>query len=100
MLHPSGELSFVKLFVLMDVEVAHFLVLGLAGGKRTQRGAAEESHFDVLREAMKAEEPALALDAIEGRVPLTALLTPGAVRSMSASRRRPTSLFQPGMAAM
>jgi hypothetical protein len=25
-----------------------------------------ESHFDVLREAMKVEEPALAVDAIEG----------------------------------
>ena len=35
---------------------------------RTQRRAAEETHFDVLREAMKAEEPALTLvlDAIEG----------------------------------
>jgi hypothetical protein len=31
---------------------------------------------------------------------LTALRTPGKVRTMSASRRRPTSLFQPGMAAM
>ena len=25
--------------------------------------------FDVFREAMKAEEPALALDSIEGRIP-------------------------------
>jgi len=31
---------------------------------------------------------------------LTALLTPGMARVMSASRRRPTSCFQPGMAAM
>src|SRR5262245_40870815 len=60
LLHPGGELSFVEL-VLVDVEVAHFLVLGLAGWDRMQRRAAEESHFDVLREAMKAEEPALAL---------------------------------------
>ena len=36
LLHPSGELSFVELVVLVDVEVAHFLVLGLAGGERTQ----------------------------------------------------------------
>ncbi len=34
--HPSGELSFVELVVLVDIEVAHFLLLGLAGGRRTQ----------------------------------------------------------------
>src|SRR5919106_4192108 len=73
LLHPGGELSFVELVVLVDVEVAHVLLLGLAGGKRTQRRAAEESHFHVLREAMKAEEPALAPDAIEGRVPFDRL---------------------------
>src|SRR5262245_24502066 len=72
LLHPRGDLSFVE-FVLVDVVVAHVLVLGLAGGNRTQRCAAEEGHFDVLRKAMEAEEPALALDAIEGRVPLDCL---------------------------
>ena len=35
-----------------------------------------------------------------GEFHLTALRTPGTVRTMSASRRRPTSRFQPGMAAM
>jgi hypothetical protein len=49
LLHPSGELSFVELVVLMDVEVARVLALGLAAGDRTQRRAAEESHFDVVR---------------------------------------------------
>ena len=47
--HPGGELSFVKRVVLTDVEVTHVVLLGLAGG-RTQRRAAEESHFHVLRE--------------------------------------------------
>src|SRR5438874_12281195 len=74
LLHPSGELSFVERVVLMDVEVAHFLLFGIAGGARTQRRAAEESHLDVLRHAMEAEEPALALDAIEGRVPFDRLV--------------------------
>src|ERR1700722_13491123 len=37
LLHPSGELSFVDLVALMDVEVAHLLLLGLAEGDRTQR---------------------------------------------------------------
>src|SRR5207237_8020042 len=32
LLHPSGEWSFVELFVLVDVEIAHLLLLGLAGG--------------------------------------------------------------------
>ncbi len=68
LLHPGRELSFVELVVLVDVEVAHLLVLGRAGRERTQRGAAEEGHFDVLRETVKAEEPALAQGAIEGRV--------------------------------
>ena len=36
LLHPGGELRFVELIVLVDVEVAHFLVLGLAGRHRTQ----------------------------------------------------------------
>ena len=62
LLHPGGELRLVELVVLVDVEVAHVLVLGLAGRDGTQRRAAEERHLDVLREAMEAEEPALALD--------------------------------------
>src|SRR5262245_47316635 len=77
LLHPIGELRFVELVVLVDVEVAYFLLLGLAGGERPQRRAAEETHLDVLVEAMKAEEPALALDTIEGRVPLDSLVHVG-----------------------
>src|SRR5262249_22225216 len=73
LLHPISELRFVELVVLVDVEVTNFLLLGLPGGHGTQRLAAEESHLDVLREAMDAEEPALALDAVEGRVPLDGL---------------------------
>src|SRR4030081_1398297 len=73
LLHPSGELSFVELVVLMEVEVARILALGLAGGNRTQRRAAEESHFDVVRQTMEAEEPALALDSVERRVPFDCL---------------------------
>jgi hypothetical protein len=35
-----------------------------------------------------------------GEFHLTALRTPGTVRTISASRRHPTSRFQPGIAAM
>jgi hypothetical protein len=53
-----------SLVILVDVKVAHFFLLGLAGRDRTQRRAAKESHFDVLRKAMDAEEPALAFDSV------------------------------------
>src|SRR5437899_8035100 len=74
---PTRHELLVELVVLVDVEVANFLLLGLAGGDRTQRRAAEESHLDVLRHAMEAKEPALALDAIEGRVPFDRLAHAG-----------------------
>src|SRR4029453_10353545 len=59
---PRRHLRLVERVVLADVEVAYFLVLGLARGDRTQRRAAEERHLDVVREGMEVEEPALALD--------------------------------------
>src|SRR5262249_45671405 len=62
---PPLQQRLVDLVVLVDVEVARFFVLVLDGGDRKQRRAAEESHFDVLREAMEGEEPAPAVDAIE-----------------------------------
>src|SRR3981189_1383525 len=74
---PGGELSFVELVVLMDVEVARVLALGLAGRDGTQRRAAEESHLDVVREAMDAEEPAVALDSVHRRVPFDGLAHAG-----------------------
>src|SRR5262245_27660931 len=66
---PRRHLLLRELVVLVDVEVAHFLVLGLAGGDRTQRRAAKESHLDVFREAMDADEPALASDSVEATHP-------------------------------
>ena len=73
LLHPSGDLSFVELVVLVDVKIAHFFLLGLAGRDRTQRRAPKESHFDVLRKAMDPEEPALTLDPVKWRVPFDCL---------------------------
>src|SRR6185503_8143416 len=70
---PDLQLFLVERIVLVDVEVAHFPVFGLAGGDGTQRRAAEEGHLDVLREAMVAQEPALAFDSVEGRVPSNGL---------------------------
>lgn len=44
LLHPSGALSFVELVVLMDVEVARVLVLGLAGEQGAVPPAALRVH--------------------------------------------------------
>ena len=43
MLHPGVELGFVERLVLVDVEIAHVLLLGLPGRDRAQRGAAEDT---------------------------------------------------------
>src|ERR1700676_5485300 len=61
----------------MVVEVARVLALGRSRRDRTQRRAAEESHLDGLREAMDAEEPALALDSVQRRVPFDCLAHAG-----------------------
>ena len=45
----------------------------LAGREGIERGATEEGDLDVPGEAVKAEEPALTFDAIEGRVPFNGL---------------------------
>src|SRR5262249_46478337 len=74
---PRRHPRLVEPILLVEVEVAHFFVLGLAGGNRTQRRAAEERHLDVLREAVEGEEPTLALDSVEGRVPLDRLAHAG-----------------------
>src|SRR6185295_5157509 len=77
LLHPGGELRFVELVVLVDVEVARVLGLGRAGRDGSQRRAAEESHLDVLREDVDAEEPALIIDSIQRRVPFDGFAYPG-----------------------
>src|SRR5438270_2358 len=73
LLHPGGELSFIEQVILTDVEAARVLARGFAGRYRTQRRAAEENQFDVVREAMDAEKPALALDSVKRRIPFDCL---------------------------
>src|SRR3979411_2739688 len=89
LLHPSGELSFVELVVLMDIEVAPVLAFGFAGRARRPRRAAEESHFDVVLEAMDAQEPALALDSVKRRVPFDCLAHAGNDEHDEAVKARP-----------
>src|SRR5690606_26072735 len=74
---PARHELLVEPVVLVNVEVARVLVLGRDGRDRTQRRAAEERHLDVPREAMDAEEPALALDAVQRRVPFDRLAHAG-----------------------
>src|SRR3546814_17899671 len=52
-----------------DLEIARVFVLRIDGRERIERGALEERDLDIAREAMEAQEPALALDPVEGRVP-------------------------------
>src|SRR5437867_1111137 len=69
LLHPFRHLSFVEFVAFVDVDVAPVLALAGAGRDRTQRCAAEEGHFDIVREGMEPQEPTLALDAVHRRVP-------------------------------
>src|SRR5688500_17463829 len=78
---PCRHLRLVYLLVLANVDVAHFLVLGLARRDRTQRRAAEERHLDVVREGVEVEEPALAFDSVKRRVPFDRLAHAGDVRN-------------------
>src|SRR5262245_14223545 len=67
---PRCELGFVERVVFADVEVADVVLLRLAGRQGAQGRAAEERDLHVLRVAVKAQHPAFALEAVEGRVPL------------------------------
>ena len=66
---PAGQAGVVGRVALVDIEIAHVGILGRAGRRRAQVGAAEEGDFDVARQAMESKEPALAGDAVEERVP-------------------------------
>src|SRR5690606_5700781 len=76
---PTREQLLVERLALVDVEVARALGLRGDGRQRSQRGAVEEGDLDVARQAVEAEEPALALDAVEGRVPAHRLADLGQV---------------------
>jgi hypothetical protein len=77
-----------------------YLSLDLPGGDRTQQCAAEESHLDVLREAMDAEEPAWALDSVQRRVPFDRLAHAGDGAHDERVEAAPDVAFPAGMAAM
>src|SRR5690349_19919859 len=62
---PARELRLVEFVELANVEVAGVRAGGFAGRHGTQRAAAEEGQLDVPGEHVDAEEPALALDAVE-----------------------------------
>ena len=57
---PAGQAGVVGRVVFVDVEIAHVGILGGAGRERAQVGAAEEGDFDIARQTMETEEPALA----------------------------------------
>ena len=67
----------VELVVLVDVEVAHLVVLGRLRRNRIERGPSEELQLHVLRVAAERQEPAVVLDAVERLVPLDRLVHVG-----------------------
>src|SRR5229473_760325 len=73
LLHPVRHLRLVEFVAFVDVDVARVLALAGAGRDRSQRLAAEEGHLDVVREGVEPQEPTLALDAVQRRVPLHGL---------------------------
>src|SRR5688572_3133453 len=77
LLDPARHEFLVEWFALANVEVAYVLLLRLSGREWPQRRAAEEGHLDVLREAVDAEEPAAAIDAVERGVPFDRLARAG-----------------------
>src|SRR5882757_2152157 len=77
LLHPVRHLRLVKLVAFADVDVARVLALAGAWRNRSQRRAAEESHLDVAGEGVEPQEPTLALDAVQRRIPLHGLAHPG-----------------------
>src|SRR5690606_21014592 len=77
LLNPTGESGFIKWFVFEDVVVAGVLTLRLNWRHRSQRQAPKEGYLDVLGETVKAEEPALAFETVEGGVPFHPLVNAG-----------------------
>jgi hypothetical protein len=80
--------------------VSEGIVRAHRGGREKMEDQPHAKQITPLREAMKAEEPALALDAIEGRVPFDCLAHAGNGAHDERVEARPTSRFQLGMAAM
>src|SRR3546814_18491389 len=66
--NPACDQFLVQRVVFVDVEIAGVFVLRIDGRERIERGALEERDLDIARAAMEAQEPALALDTVEGRV--------------------------------
>mgnify|MGYP001587981228 CR=1 FL=1 len=86
-----------RLVVLVDVEMAHFILLGLARRVRAQRRAAEQGHFDVLREAMKAGAPAAPTPGTPAGLVLRVGVT-SSVKLIVCCKRWPRSIAAPSAA--
>ena len=95
---PRRHLRLVEI-VLVDVDPAGILAACRPGGTG-RSDALEEGHLHVAGEDVERQEPALALDAVERRVPLHGLVHGGHVARDDRVEPAPTSRFQPGIAAM
>src|SRR5262245_11314399 len=91
LLDPARHLRLVEI-VFMDVDPARVLARS-SRWNWLERRASEEVHFDVARESMEREEPALALDAIKGRVPFHRLAHIGHVANDELIEAAPDIAF-------
>jgi len=67
---PGQELRFIDGLILVDIEPTAFAAFGgPAGRDRVERCPLEERNLDVACEDMEADEPTLAFDGVERRVP-------------------------------
>ena len=84
----------------MDVEVAHFLVLGLAGGTGRSDVPRKKDTLTYFVKQWKPRNQPAALDAVEGRVPLHGLVHAGDGAHDERVETATDVRFHPGMAAM
>src|SRR5207247_10736178 len=96
LLHPRRHLRLVEI-VFVDVDPARVLARASAWNG-SQRRAQEEGHLDVVSEDVEPQKPALALDAIEGRVPPHALAHVGHVTHDERVEAAPDVEFPAGHA--
>src|SRR6478735_7773646 len=74
---PAHHQRRVGQAMLVDVDVAGILVLRRDGRQRVEPGAVEEGDFDVTREAVDPEEPAVLAGSVKRRIPFHRLAQVG-----------------------
>lgn len=98
---PQSDCAGIERVLLMDIQMASVLDRGPAGGGTGSSDVPLKKPTSThLVKQWKLRNQPWPSTPYSGAFDWVALRTLRTVRSMSASRRRPTSRFQPGMAGM